>query len=115
MKPYTASTAKNRCVAACPNEAIKLTREYHLLTKDRETTNVTNEVDLQACVSCNGYFVPQPQIEWALRRIEENVPEFREFSEQLKSATSICVDCRREIDGIRDAKKILAQLSAKVR
>jgi len=103
------------CQDECPTEAIKLTREYHLLTKDRETTNVTNEVDLQSCSSCNGYFVPRSQIEWAIKRIEEEVPEYKEFSKQLKTAAEICIDCRREISRIIDAKKLLAQLSAKAR
>jgi len=103
------------CQDECPTEAIKLTREYFLLTKDRETTNVTNEVDLQSCSSCNKYFIPRSQIEWALRRIEENVPQYREFKEQLKAAAEICIDCRREVSRIRNAKRILTQLSAKVR
>jgi len=103
------------CQDKCPTEAIKLTREYHLLTKDREATNVTNEVDLQTCSSCNGYFVPRSQIEWALKRIEENVPEYKEFNKQIKSIAEICVACRREISRIRGAKKLLVRLSAKVR
>jgi len=103
------------CQDECPTEAIKLTREYHLLTDNRETTNVTNEVDLRTCSSCNKYFVPDSQIEWAIRRVEENVPEFKEFTEQLKSVVEICTECRREIDRIRNAKKILTQLSAKAR
>jgi len=103
------------CQDECPTEAIKLTREYHLLTDNRETTNVTNEVDLHTCSSCNKYFVPDSQIKWAIRRVEENVPEFKEFTEQLKSVVEICTECRREIDRIRNAKKILTQLSAKAR
>jgi len=103
------------CQDECPTEAIRLTREYHLLTKDRETANVTNEVDLQVCGSCKGYFVPRSQMEWALKRIEENVPEYKEFSKQLRAAAEICIDCRREVSRIRNAKRILAQLSAKVR
>jgi len=103
------------CQDECPAEAIKLTREYHLMTDDRKTTNVVNEVDLHSCLSCNQPFAPYSQIDWALRRIEENVPEYKEFSKQLSSAMEICVDCRRKISRIRDAKKILTQLSVKVR
>jgi hydrogenase-4 component H len=103
------------CQDECPTEAIKLTTEYHLLTKDREGTNVTNEVDLQACSSCNEHFAPASQLEWALKRIQENVPEYREFNDKLRAALSICVDCRRKISRIKYAKKILTQLLAKVR
>ena len=103
------------CQDECPTEAIKLTREYHLLTKDREAANVTNEVNLQACSSCNGFFAPQSQIEWALKRVEEKIPEVKEFSEQLKGIVEVCTDCRREINKIREAKKILAEISTKTR
>jgi len=103
------------CQDECPTEAIKLTRKYHLLTKDRNVTNVTNEVDLQQCASCRKHFTPQSQIEWALKRIVEKVPEYEELSDQLRNAASICIDCRKEVERVREAKRILASLSAKVR
>ncbi|MEM2971222.1 MAG: 4Fe-4S dicluster domain-containing protein [Candidatus Bathyarchaeia archaeon] len=103
------------CQDECPTQAIRLTDEYHLLTDNRQTTNVTNTVDLLGCVSCEKYFVPQSQIDWALKRINEKVPAYKEFQGALKKAMEICNDCRRTITNIKNAKKLLTQLSIKAR
>ena len=89
-------------------------QEYYLLTDDRNTTNVTNEVDLFRCVSCGTYFVPTRQIDWAVERVREKVSAYREFTDDLERAMTICPDCRREISNIRNAKRLLAQLSSKI-
>ena len=104
------------CQDECPTEAIKLTGEYHLLTNNRETATVTNEVELLSCILCGGTFFPQPQIEWALNRIvEEKVPIYREFGQEIMEAMKKCTDCRRKIENIKKAKKLLAKLSEKAR
>ncbi|MEM2994687.1 MAG: 4Fe-4S dicluster domain-containing protein [Candidatus Bathyarchaeia archaeon] len=103
------------CQDECPTQAIRLTGEYHLLTDNRQTANVTNTVDLLGCVSCKKYFVPQSQIDWALKRIVEKVPAYKEFQGELKKAMEICIDCRRTIVNIKNAKKLLTQLSIKAR
>jgi ech hydrogenase subunit C len=103
------------CQDECPTQAIRLTREYHLLTDNRQTTSVTNEVNLFSCVSCEKYFVPQSQIDWTLKRIGEKVPTYKEFQGKLKMAMEICTGCRKKIANIKNAKKLLAQLSLKAR
>jgi len=103
------------CQDECPTQAIKLTREYHLLTNDRSTENVTNEVDLLKCVSCGTYFIPPRQIDWAIERVGEKVGAYKEFSDDLKETMKLCSDCRREISAVRNAKRLLAQLSTKAR
>jgi len=104
------------CQDECPTNAIRLTREYHLLTNDRETTYVVNDVDLLECSLCGGNFFPERQIDWALKRIiEEKVPKYKEFSDEILNAMKICLNCRREIKNIKKAKRLLAKLSAKAR
>ena len=103
------------CQDECPTQALKLTREYHLLTDNRSLTNVTNNVELFRCASCGTYFIPSRQIEWAVERIIEKVNLYKEFRLDLKNAMEICQNCRKEIDNIRKAKKLLSQLSLKVR
>jgi len=103
------------CQDDCPTQAIKLTREYHLLTDNRQTTNVTNEVNMFACNSCKSYFLPTSQIDWALGRIDEKVPAYKEFRSRLKNTMETCHDCRKDMSNIRSAKKLLAQLSIKAR
>jgi formate hydrogenlyase subunit 6/NADH:ubiquinone oxidoreductase subunit I len=103
------------CQDECPTEAIKLTREYHLLTDNRQTATVTNEVNLVNCALRKEYFVPTKQVDWAIDRIMKEVPEYKEFKGPLRNAMEICFDCRKEIDNIKNAKKLLAQLSTKAR
>lgn len=103
------------CQDECPTEAIKLTREYHLLTNNRQTTTVTNEVNLINCSICKANFVPTNQVNWALNRIDEKVPLYKEFRKPLENAMEICSDCRRKIGNIKNAKKLLTQLSTKAR
>ncbi|MEM2341379.1 MAG: 4Fe-4S binding protein [Candidatus Bathyarchaeia archaeon] len=104
------------CQDECPTQAIKLTREYHLLTNNRQTTIVSNEVNLLNCSICGGAFFPEKQIDWSLKRIvEERVPMYKKFQEDILGAMKICPRCRKEIRNIRGAKKLLANLSKKAR
>jgi Ni,Fe-hydrogenase III small subunit len=104
------------CQDECPTQAIRLTKEYHLLTSDRQTAKVTNEVNLANCRICGNTFMPQPQIEWALKRIiEEKIPEYREYQNDILRALNICTKCRKEIKNIVEAKKLLVKLSEKAR
>ena len=103
------------CQDECPTEAIKLTREYHMLGDNRNLLHVSNEVDMLKCAVCGAYFVPNRQIKWALERLNEKVPAYSEFGSLLKSAMQICTNCRKEIGNIRNAKRLLAQLSEKAR
>jgi Ni,Fe-hydrogenase III small subunit/ferredoxin len=103
------------CQDECPTQAIRLTREYYLLTNNRGTTYVTNDVDLSECTLCGAFFFPQRQIDWALKRITEKVPKYKEFNGEILDAMKVCLKCRREIVNVRKAKKTLAKLSIKAR
>lgn len=104
------------CQDECPTQAIRLTREYHLVTNNRQTTIVSNEVDLLNCSICGGAFIPEKQVNWALKRITmEKVPAYSEFSDGILSAMRICMGCRRDIKNIKEAKRLLSRLSEKVR
>jgi len=103
------------CQDECPTQAIRLTKEYHLLTSDRQTAKVVNEVNLANCSICGNTFMPQPQIEWALKRVvEEKAPKYKEFYHDILSALSVCTKCRREIKNVVEAKKLLVKLSEKL-
>jgi Ni,Fe-hydrogenase III small subunit/Fe-S-cluster-containing hydrogenase component 2 len=103
------------CQDECPTEAIRLTQEYHLLTDNRTTTNVTSEVDLFECSSCGTCFMPVRQLDWTLERIENEVREYKDFHHDLKTTMELCPTCRRKISNIRNAKRLLSQLSSKTR
>ena len=99
------------CQDECPTEALKLTGEYHLLADDRKMIEVKNEVELARCVSCGDYFIPSRQLDWAFSRIMENLSHYKEVHESLKDAMAICPECRMKISNIKNAKKLLTQLS----
>lgn len=103
------------CQDECPTQALKLTREYHLLTNDRQSTKVVNEVNLIDCAFCGEAFFPEKQIDWALKRIVEKVPLYKGFQRDILDAMKICLECRREIKNIKEAKKLLSQVSEKAR
>ncbi|MEM2352157.1 MAG: 4Fe-4S dicluster-binding protein [Thermoproteota archaeon] len=104
------------CQDECPTQAIKLTGTYHLLTNDPQTTRVENDVDLLTCAICGGTFFPEKQINWALKRVvEEKIPAYKVFSDNISSAMKVCINCRRKIDNIRRAKSLLTSLSEKIR
>jgi len=103
------------CQDECPTQALKLTREYHLLTNDRQSTKVVNEVNLIDCAFCGEAFFPEKQIDWALKRIVERVPLYKGFQRDILDAMKICLKCRREIKNIKEAKKLLSKISEKTR
>jgi ech hydrogenase subunit C len=99
------------CQDECPEDAIKLTGEYHLVFTDRHKAMVTTDVDLQKCSVCGAYFMPQRQLKRALERTEEKVAAYTNHHGPLKQATGICLSCRRKISNIKNAKRLLSQLS----
>lgn len=101
------------CQDECPTQALKLTREYHLLTDNRQTANVTNEVNMHDCSECGTHYIPEKQIEWALKRINEKIPAYGEFLSRLRESMDTCVNCRKDTGHIRSAKRLLTELSAK--
>lgn len=104
------------CQDECPNQAIKLTGVYHLLTEDPQKARVENEVDLLSCAICGGSFFPEKQIEWALKRVvEEKVPAYKDYRDNIYNSMKICSNCRRKIENIKRAKSLLTSLSERVR
>jgi len=49
----------------------------------------------------------------ALKTIEENVKGYAQFLEQIEKAMGLCLDCRRKIQNVKEAKRLLFQLRAK--
>ncbi len=112
---YARCTFCGFCQDECPTQAIRLTREYHLSTDDKETAYVTNEVEMLRCHICGSYYVPSEQIKWAIGRIMDKVAAYRDLRKRLEDAMQICPTCRRKIGNIENAKRLLANLTIKTR
>lgn len=104
------------CQDECPAQAIRLTGVYHLLTNDPRAARVENEVNLLSCTICGGTFFPEKQIEWALKRVvEEKVPVYKDYRDNIYNSMRICPNCRRKIENIKRAKMLLTNLSERAR
>ncbi|RLI37897.1 hypothetical protein DRO55_00135 [Candidatus Bathyarchaeota archaeon] len=103
------------CQDECPTEAIRLTGEYHLSTTNREEAKVRNEVELLGCSSCGVYFMPKLQVDWALERAIGSIEAYKEFIDEIGEAIRLCPECRRKVENTRNAKRLLAKLSYKIR
>ncbi len=104
------------CQDECPTKALRLTGEYHLLTGDRRTMRVEGRVELARCTECGEAFLPKPQIEWILKRISEEKPQlYKELGEDIQRSMKICIECRRKINSIREAKRLLARINRRAK
>jgi len=48
-----------------------------------------------------------------LNTIEENVKDYAEFREDIEKVMELCLNCRRKIQNVKEAKRLLFQLRAK--
>jgi len=101
------------CEIVCPDDAVKLTQEYLLVFKDRKAATSSADIELLRCPGCGSFSISPRQIKRALNTIEENVKDYAEFLEDIEKAMELCLNCRRKIQNVKEAKRLLVQLRAK--
>ncbi|NIR86128.1 4Fe-4S dicluster domain-containing protein [Candidatus Bathyarchaeota archaeon] len=101
------------CEIVCPDDAVKLTQKYLLVYKDRKAATFSADIALLRCLGCASFSISPRQIKRALNTIEENVKDYAEFLEDIEKAMGLCLNCRRKIQNIKEAKRLLVQLRAK--
>lgn len=99
------------CEEVCPGEAIELTYEDKPWFEDKEAAKSETTVELKKCLLCGSLFVPSKQVDWALKKFEDKFPISKEVHDQLLRNSNICTDCRKSIDEIKEAKKILTSIA----
>jgi ech hydrogenase subunit C len=99
------------CEEICPNEAIKLTYEDKPWFEDKEVATSEATIELKKCSLCGSPFVPSKQVDWALKKFEEKLPIPKEVHDQLLRNSSICTDCRKSINEVKESKKILTSIA----
>lgn len=101
------------CETVCPDDAVKLTQEYLLVFKDRKAATFSADIELLRCPGCASFSISPRQIKRALNTIEENVKDYAEFLEDIEKTMGLCLNCRRKIQNVKEAKRLLFQLRAK--
>jgi len=101
------------CEIVCPDDAVKLTQEYLLVFKDRKAATFSADIELLRCPGCTSFSISPRQIKRVLNTIEENVKDYAEFLEDIEKAMGLCLNCRRKIQNVKKAKRLLFQLRAK--
>ena len=88
-----------RCEDICPEEAIKLTREFELSYAKQTRPYVENKLELKKCKNCGKYYATAKHLEAIRRRVAENIdPSVKEIVlRDMNVYSSYCPDCRKAL------------------
>ena len=87
-----------RCEDICPEEAIRLTKEFELAySKPEGEPRVENEIRLKACKNCGKTYTTTKHLEAIKRRVSESIdPSVKEVVlRDMGVYLDYCPDCRR--------------------
>lgn len=100
------------CQEVCPSEAVELRFGDKAWFQGKETSTSEARLPLRACLLCGAPYVPDAQLNWALRRVDEKLELGADDRNSLQRSLTICMQCRRtSISEVREAKSILASLA----
>ncbi len=108
---YTRCILCATCEEFCPEEAITLTGEYRLVTADRNTAFTKVELNVEKCSVCGKHYTLPGIATKGIERMLEKQSHYKQYSKSLGEAAKICLDCRNNLDNIRNAKKLLLTLN----
>ncbi len=78
----------------------------------KEASTSEARLPLGACLLCGAPYVPDAQLAWALRRVDEKLALGAADRGTLQRSLNVCMQCRRKSIGeVREAKRILASLA----
>jgi Ni,Fe-hydrogenase III small subunit/NAD-dependent dihydropyrimidine dehydrogenase PreA subunit len=99
------------CQDVCPTTAVELRPGDAGWFREKGASKSEATLPLAACALCGGGFMPESQIEWALKTvIEKRAPAPAERA-ALRARLRICAACRRgRISDVREAKRLLVTL-----
>jgi len=100
------------CQEVCPSEAVELRVGDQAWFQGKDASTSEARLPLRACLLCGAPYVPDAQLKWALRRIDEKLELGAAERNRLQRSLNVCVQCRRKSIGeVREAKSILASLA----
>lgn len=110
---YGKCTFCARCEEICPEDGIHMTEQYELATYTTEEEKITIKFELQKCNICGTPFIPKVQIERGFARIKDLLEKHGIKESELRSIIEICPNCRKTVETIPKARKILVRMMAK--
>jgi Ni,Fe-hydrogenase III small subunit/Fe-S-cluster-containing hydrogenase component 2 len=102
------------CQDVCPSEAVELRAGDNAWLQGKEASTSEARLPLRACFLCGAPYVPDAQLNWALRRVDEKLELGAADRSRWQRSLNICMSCRRKSIGeVREAKRILAALATR--
>jgi Ni,Fe-hydrogenase III small subunit/formate hydrogenlyase subunit 6/NADH:ubiquinone oxidoreductase subunit I len=102
------------CQDVCPTKAVELRPGDPSWYRDKGASKSEAILPLTRCSICGARFIPEAQVEWALKRVDERRTLDQADRLALQQSLNICMSCRRSrIPDVREAKRLLTSLERK--
>jgi ferredoxin len=102
------------CQDVCPTESVTLRPGDPSWYRAKGASTSEAALPLARCGICGGAFMPEAQLAWAMRRVEERRPVDAADREAFRHRLHVCMECRRSrIPDVREAKRLLTSLERK--
>lgn len=100
------------CQDVCPSEAVELRAGPKEWSQRKEASLSEAQLAVKQCRLCGAPYMPEAQVAWALRRMDEKLALGASDRGAVERSLSICMPCRRKnIAEVREAKRLLASLA----
>ena len=100
------------CQDVCPSEAVELRAGQKAWFQAKDASLSEAHLAVGHCHLCGAPYVPEAQMAWALRRLDEKLALGASERGMVERSLGICMHCRRtSIAEVREAKRALASLA----
>jgi Ni,Fe-hydrogenase III small subunit/Fe-S-cluster-containing hydrogenase component 2 len=100
------------CQDVCPTEAVELRGGHREWFQTKDASLSEASLGVKTCRLCGEPYVPEAQVAWALRRMDEKLALGTSDRSIVERSLGTCMQCRRKcIAEVREAKRILASLA----
>jgi len=99
------------CQDVCPTKAVELRSGDAAWFREKGASKSEATLPLARCGICGAGFIPEAQIEWAMKTVNDKRTMAQADRVALQGRLRICMACRRNrIPDVREAKRLLASL-----
>lgn len=99
-----------RCEEVCPWGAIHLTKKYELAVYDKSEAKTSIDIPLLECAHCGRPFIPKPQMEASLQKVEETLRKYGIGKEELAKLIQLCPTCSFTVDEMPERRMFMRRL-----
>jgi ech hydrogenase subunit C len=99
------------CQDICPTKAVELRAGDASWCREKGASKSEATLPLASCRLCGSGFIPEAQIEWAMKTVGDKRTLTPADRVALQGRLSVCMACRRgRIPDVREAKRLLTSL-----